>query len=165
MNRSLLFQLLFYSQVSETKTLFAGGYAGNGRVTRNTFTYNVKSSELLAGDPINVDYKQLGPLREPRKYMACGKFVENTGILVAVVVGGLDDSGNSLNTAEVYYDRYYINTKILGIVCNLKAQMFREILIWIQHKKVEKNLNPLMILLVIINDFSISISSKKLHTS
>ena len=116
MNISLSFQLLFYSQVSETKTLFAGGYGGNGRVTRNTFTYNVKSSELLAGDPIVVNYNLLGPLREPRKYMACGKFVENTGILVAVVVGGLDDSGNTLITAEVYYDRYYINTKISGIV-------------------------------------------------
>ena len=115
MKISLLFQLLFHSQVSETKTLFAGGYGGNGRVTRSTFTYNVKSSELLAGDPIDVDYKLLGPLREPRKYMACGKFVENTGILVAVVVGGLDDSGNTLITAEVYYDRYYISTKIIGI--------------------------------------------------
>jgi hypothetical protein len=116
LNISLLFQLLFYSQVSEKKTLFAGGYGGNGRVTRNTFTYNVKSGELLAGDPIDVNYKLLGPLREPRKYMACGKFVENTGILVAVVVGGLDDSGNSLTSAEVYYDRYYINTKISELV-------------------------------------------------
>ena len=143
MNISLLFQLLFHSQVSEKKTLFAGGYGGNGRVTRNTFTYNVKSSELLAGDPIDVNYKLLGPLREPRKYMACGKFVENTGILVAVVVGGLDDSGNSLTTAEVYYDRYYINTKVLGTIAVLKC--FDIFQFDSNIKRLKKNLNPILL--------------------
>ena len=54
---------------------------------------------------IDQKFERTGKLRTPRKNMACGSFVEKTGILVAVVVGGVDVSGNGLNSAEVYYDR------------------------------------------------------------
>lgn len=50
------------------------------------------------------NFQQRGPMRVARKYLTCGKFVDKTGTLVPVAVGGIDGLGNTLSTIEVYFD-------------------------------------------------------------